>query len=184
MANNEIKTRIKQRYDTLANWESKNPILLEGEVARVKFPDGTVRTKTGNGTAIKFNDLAWDDKNLYNLNTSNAIGVSKDYVDEQDAKKLDKLTSDDPTMTFLYGTESSDGSPKLVPVITKRNQTMAGETAIPKYNDDFEIITNTSGENTNVAANVEYVNNKINSLTTDNLKNGSDTLILNDNWSF
>ena len=27
-------------------------------------------------------------------------------------------------------------------------------------------------------------NNKINSLTTDNFKNGSDTLILNGNWSF
>ena len=64
MANNEIKTRIKQRYDTLANWESKNPILLEGEVARVKFPDGTVRTKTGNGITV-FNSLSWDDQDLY-----------------------------------------------------------------------------------------------------------------------
>lgn len=69
MANNEIKTRIKQRYDTLANWESKNPILLEGEVARVRMEDNTVRTKTGDGTSA-FNSLSWDDKNLYDNNTA------------------------------------------------------------------------------------------------------------------
>lgn len=69
MANNEIKTRIKQRYDTLANWESKNPILLEGEVARVRMEDNTVRTKTGDGTSA-FNSLSWDDKNLYDSNTA------------------------------------------------------------------------------------------------------------------
>lgn len=69
MTNNEIKTRIKQRYDTLANWESKNPILLEGEVARVRMDDNIVRTKTGDGTSA-FNSLSWDDKNLYSDNTA------------------------------------------------------------------------------------------------------------------
>lgn len=69
MANNEIKTRIKQRYDSLANWQFKNPILLEGEVARVRMDDGTVRTKTGDGTST-FSSLSWDDKNLYDSNTA------------------------------------------------------------------------------------------------------------------
>lgn len=65
MADNIIKTRIQQRYDTLANWESKNPLLLVGEVARVKLDDGTVRTKTGTGST-NFNSLPWDDQDLYN----------------------------------------------------------------------------------------------------------------------
>ena len=69
MADNIIKTRIQQRYDTLANWESKNPILLEGEVARVRMNDNTIRTKTGDGTSA-FNSLSWDDKNLYDNNTA------------------------------------------------------------------------------------------------------------------
>ena len=69
MADNIIKTRIKQRCDTLANWQSKNPILLEGEVARVRMEDNTVRTKTGDGTSA-FNSLSWDDKNLYDNNTA------------------------------------------------------------------------------------------------------------------
>ena len=64
MANNEIKTRIKQRYDTLANWQSKNPILLEGEVAKVRMEDNTVRAKTGDGTSA-FNSLSWDEQDLY-----------------------------------------------------------------------------------------------------------------------
>ena len=64
MADNIIKTRIQQRYDTLANWESKNPLLLVGEVARVKVDAVTVRTKTGTGST-NFNSLPWDDQNLY-----------------------------------------------------------------------------------------------------------------------
>ena len=66
MANNEIKTRIKQRYDTFANWQSNNPILFEGEVARVRMEDNTVRTKTGDGTSA-FNSLSWDEQDLYDL---------------------------------------------------------------------------------------------------------------------
>lgn len=171
MANNEIKMRIKQRYDTLANWQSKNPILLEGEVARVKFPDGAVRTKTGNGTAIKFNDLAWDDKNLYDLNTSNAIGVSKDYVDEQAAKKLDKVKPSDTSTPSVYVTESSDGTPYLIPIAPKKWAQMdPGGTYIPMYIEDasgFYLKSQTplDVESSDYVANVEYVNNKINSLT-------------------
>lgn len=69
MANNIINTRIQQRYDSFDNWKNQNPILLVGEVATVRFADGTVRTKTGNGT-LAFNSLPWDDKNLYDNNTA------------------------------------------------------------------------------------------------------------------
>ena len=69
MANNVINTRIQQRYDSFDNWKNQNPILLVGEVANVRFADETVRTKTGNGTSA-FNSLPWDDKNLYQGNSS------------------------------------------------------------------------------------------------------------------
>lgn len=452
MANIEIKMRIKQRYDSLANWQSKNPILLEGEVARVRMEDNTVRTKTGDGTST-FNSLSWDDKNLYNSNTAtpktedgnvvwggpnlkgnvspidaamipdlganrfaflppdaitveysrdggttwidyglsdkdkvkmfsgllpsnrptvghitsagsenctadcklritittqpnkivyvmikkfviniatgyatgsnvtiesstfaepdnfsiiqanvsidgwsgynvinnchiqlggstsqvnqfqkirltfgitginesypkstlqvlniygfggkvwttpsnmaktgqiysydesqNAIfpskvksntipseeddltnkkyvdekiasasGVSKDYVDEQDAKKLDKVKPSDISTPSVYVTESSDGTPYLIPIAPKKwTQMDPGETYIPTYTEDatgFYLKSQTplDVESSDCVANVDYVNNKINSLTTDNFKNGSDTLILNGNWSF
>ena len=47
MADNTLDVRIKQKYDTEANWNSKNPVLLEGEVGYI--PDG--RFKVGNGTS-------------------------------------------------------------------------------------------------------------------------------------
>lgn len=38
MANKELKTKIKLRYDLLANWTAKNPELLAGEIAIVAIP--------------------------------------------------------------------------------------------------------------------------------------------------
>lgn len=40
MANRELKTKIKLRYDLLANWTAKNPELLAGEIAIVAIPSG------------------------------------------------------------------------------------------------------------------------------------------------
>lgn len=37
---NMLNTRIKLKYDTYANWTSKNPVLLEGEVAIATIPAG------------------------------------------------------------------------------------------------------------------------------------------------
>lgn len=63
-----LQTRISLKYDTYANWHSKNPQLLEGEVAVVVIPGSdpvdtisnvpTVLFKVGDGTK-KFNDLPW-----------------------------------------------------------------------------------------------------------------------------
>ena len=33
-----LNTRIKLKYDTLANWSTANPVLLAGEVAVVAIP--------------------------------------------------------------------------------------------------------------------------------------------------
>lgn len=40
MANQLIKTRIKNKIDTLAQWLEKNPVLLLGEIAFVQVPTG------------------------------------------------------------------------------------------------------------------------------------------------
>lgn len=61
-----LQTRISLKYDTYANWNSKNPTLLEGEVAVVVVPNTvgtitnvpTVLFKVGDG-AKKFNELPW-----------------------------------------------------------------------------------------------------------------------------
>ena len=61
MAEKIFKTRIKQRRDTSANWESKNPVLLNGEVIIVDTANGETRTKTGNGTKT-YTQLPFDDE--------------------------------------------------------------------------------------------------------------------------
>lgn len=61
-----LNTRIKLKYDTYANWNSKNPVLLSGELAIAEIPDSTgvaqneptFLLKVGNGSS-KFNELDW-----------------------------------------------------------------------------------------------------------------------------
>ena len=40
---NILNTRIRLKYDTLANWSSNNPTLLEGELAIVSIPNGVTQ---------------------------------------------------------------------------------------------------------------------------------------------
>lgn len=61
MAEKIFKTRIKQRRDTSANWEAKNPVLLNGEVIIVDTANGETRTKTGNGIKT-YTQLPFDDE--------------------------------------------------------------------------------------------------------------------------
>lgn len=63
-----LQTRISLKYDTYVNWHSKNPTLLEGEVAVVVIPGSdpvgtisnvpTVLFKVGDGTK-NFDSLPW-----------------------------------------------------------------------------------------------------------------------------
>lgn len=69
MANVELKTRIKLRYDTFANWSTTNPTLLKGEIAVTSVPAAPTKEvnsveapqilfKVGDGTS-KYNELKW-----------------------------------------------------------------------------------------------------------------------------
>ena len=64
---NEIKTRISLKYDSLSNWESKNPLLLAGEVAIAYLASSQTTTTPDNDTHPvmfkvgpgNFNALPW-----------------------------------------------------------------------------------------------------------------------------
>ena len=58
-----LKTRIKQRRDTVANWTKNNPVLLKGEIAIVEDTDGAIRFKVGDGNKT-FSALAYTDEKL------------------------------------------------------------------------------------------------------------------------
>lgn len=69
MADKILNTRLRLKYDTLANWQDANPVLLQGEVGIVSVPQGQDETtlqekqpailfKVGDGTTA-FKDLPW-----------------------------------------------------------------------------------------------------------------------------
>lgn len=66
MADKTLNTRIRLKYDTLANWTSNNPVLLAGELAIVEVPNNvdpihnapTILIKVGDGSST-FTELGW-----------------------------------------------------------------------------------------------------------------------------
>ena len=44
-----FQTRIKHKRDSQANWETNNPVLLDGELGIVVMSDGKIKTKVGDG---------------------------------------------------------------------------------------------------------------------------------------
>ena len=51
MSEKIINARIRNKKDTAANWESKNPVLLDGEVILVEGGNGEVQMKVGDGSS-------------------------------------------------------------------------------------------------------------------------------------
>lgn len=66
MANKTFNARLKLKYDSYTNWNTKNPVLLAGELAICVVPadsnqatnEPTVLMKCGDGTKT-FNELGW-----------------------------------------------------------------------------------------------------------------------------
>lgn len=65
MAQRKIDASFLYRRDTAANWENKNPVLLDGERIAVYTNAGAVRYKIGDGVK-KYSQLPFDDEPLYN----------------------------------------------------------------------------------------------------------------------
>lgn len=57
-------TRIQNKKDTRANWESNNPTLLDGEIILVVMDNGKIRQKVGNGTS-KYSELPFSDPSTF-----------------------------------------------------------------------------------------------------------------------
>ena len=88
MAKKIIKARMQQRIDTLANWASENPVLLQGELGLVS--DDLNAYKVGDGVT------AWNDLQMRgwsNVNITQTTGDSATDVMSQKGvtQALDKL---------------------------------------------------------------------------------------------
>lgn len=60
MENKIFNTRVKNKRDIEANWTSKNPVLLNGEIAIVDTTSGETRFKVGDGTK-RYSQLPFQD---------------------------------------------------------------------------------------------------------------------------
>lgn len=58
--------RVKNKRDTSTNWETNNPVLLDGELIIVDTNAGDTRFKIGNGTKT-YTQLPFQDEALYNV---------------------------------------------------------------------------------------------------------------------
>lgn len=143
MANKIFHTRVKNKRDTEANWKSKNPVLLDGEIIIVTTTSGDTRFKVGDGKKT-YNQLPFQDQKTRDLIPSVDSSLSststnpvqnkiiKSEIDKKADKtaldnKLDKsggtltgnLTGKYITGTWLQTTEATNlgHAPEKVPVL-------------------------------------------------------------------
>lgn len=76
MATKTIDARVKNKRDTNTNWETNNPVLLDGEIVIVDTNDG-VRFKIGDGTS-RYNQLPYAGVSSLNGETGD-LSVSIGY---------------------------------------------------------------------------------------------------------
>lgn len=74
VANKTFNTRIKNKRDTSANWTSKDPVLLDGELIIVDTASSETRFKIGDGTK-KYSQLPFQDEILRNSKVDLDAGV-------------------------------------------------------------------------------------------------------------
>lgn len=84
MADKSLNIKIKNRKDTSANWTSKNPVLLDGEIIIVYTDAGGVRLKIGDGTKT-YTQLPFIDENILNTiaNLHDVKYINQTLTDEQ-----------------------------------------------------------------------------------------------------
>lgn len=74
MANKTFNVRLKNKRDTSANWVSKDPVLLDGELIIVDTASGETRFKIGDGTK-KYSQLPFQDEIFRNSKADVSAGV-------------------------------------------------------------------------------------------------------------
>ena len=105
MATKTLASRIKMKRDTSANWNTNNPILLNGEIIIVDTEAGETRYKIGDG-----------------VKTYSQLPFQDEYIRNLIANKLDK-TATAADSSKLNGQEASQrpllGQKRLIVILTE-----------------------------------------------------------------
>ena len=105
-------TRIQTKRDTAANWETNNPVLLNGEEILVDTNAGEVRKKVGDGTK-KYNELPFTDEPIRTLISTkvdkvNGKGLSTNDYTTAEKEKL--ATIEDSANNYKHPTYTAKES--------------------------------------------------------------------------
>lgn len=116
MANKIFNIRVKNKRDTEANWESKNPVLLDGEIIIVTTTSGDTRFKVGDGKKT-YNQLPFQDQKTRDLIPSVDSSLSSTSTNPVQNKiiksELDKKAERDVVNTTTNGLMSVADKKKL-----------------------------------------------------------------------
>ena len=125
MANKIFNTRVKNKRDTEANWKSKNPVLLDGEIIIVTTTSGDTRFKVGDGNKT-YNQLPFQDQKTRDLIPSVDSSLSSTSTNPVQNKiiksELDKKAERDVVNTTTNGLMSVADKKKLDGIDTGANK--------------------------------------------------------------
>lgn len=154
MSNKIFNTRVKNKRDTEANWKSKNPVLLDGEIIIVTTTSGDTRFKVGDGKKT-YNQLPFQDQKTRDLIPSVDSSLSSTSTNPVQNKiiksELDKKAERDVVNTTTNGLMSVADKKKLDGIDTGANK--------------ITVDTSLSSTSTNPVQN-KVVNSAINNLNT------------------
>lgn len=127
MANKIFNTRVKNKRDTEANWKSKNPVLLDGEIIVVTTTSGDTRFKVGDGKKT-YKQLPFQDQKTRDLIPSVDSSLSSTSTNPVQNKiiksELDKKAERDVVNTTTNGLMSVADKKKLDGIATGANKTV------------------------------------------------------------
>lgn len=127
MANKIFNIRVKNKRDTEANWKSKNPVLLDGEIIIVTTTSGDTRFKVGDGKKT-YNQLPFQDQKTRDLIPSVDSSLSSTSTNPVQNKiiksELDKKAERDVVNTTTNGLMSAADKSKLDGIADGANKTI------------------------------------------------------------
>lgn len=117
MSKNHVysNARIQTKRDTSANWETNNPVLLNGEEILVDTNAGEIRKKVGNGTK-RYTELPFTDEPLRTLIGNKTELFYVTFNDDGANKTSDEILSAYNAGKVIYAKITYAGLPFTLPL--------------------------------------------------------------------
>ena len=108
-----FNARIKSKRDTASNWETNNPVLLNGELIIVDTNAGDVRFKIGDGVKT-YTQLPFQDESLYNVLSTKADSADLESI-QASIVQSDLSQTDNTAKEYIKGVIRKESLPEGYP---------------------------------------------------------------------